>query len=763
MTNHRPFVRCFLLACSLVLLAGAPEPARAQMHGGVQLVKADLLADTTAVVPGRPFTVGLRLRMQPHWHTYYLYSGDAGLPTKVDWQLPPGFTAGPLQWPVPETIVSPGDIINYGYDDEVVLLTEITPPASLPPGGEITLAGKASWLVCADICVPGSEPVAVKLATGGEAQPANTEIIAKYRALLPKPFDEKAAGFGLSASLQGNDAVWTLVGLHPQAGRKVEFFPLPPDSVQVGHPIIETAGDGDGIQQTDVRLPISDGIDHARELGGVVALRGDGQPTVGWIISGAGLAAKSVAPAKYGAATVQPSTNVPGSSGAPGAAAGPVGPGTPGPIVKAGAAAPPVSGSLLYFLLIGFLGGLILNVMPCVLPVISLKLFSFIKHANGDPAQVWRMGLAYAAGVFAWFLGVAGVVVALKASDHAVGNGFQLQNPWFVVGLAAVTFVFALSLLGVFEVVLPGSVNNTLGEAAGRREGYVGAFLQGLLATVLGSACTAPLFGPALGFAFGQKGVIVFAVFAAIAAGMSAPFVLIAARPQWLRFLPKPGAWMERVKQAMGFLLLATVLWLLYVLGQQRGADAVVWSGALLLALGAACWVQGAFNTFAASERTRWASRAAIFALAVGGGWLCLGQIREARLPEGGLVGPFAPQLAAALKTGRPVFVDFTAAWCVNCKVYEKTVLSTAPVQKALQDRNAVFLKADYTNESPDITHLLQQFGRAAVPMYVLYPAGQPDAPILLPEIITQGIVLDAFKEADRRAPAGGSKPIAAR
>ena len=762
MTNHRPLLRCLPLVCSLVLLAFASTPARAQMHDGVQLVKADLLADTTAVTPGKPFTVGLRLRMQPHWHTYYLYSGDAGLPTKVDWQLPPGFRAGPIQWPVPETIVSPGDIINYGYDDEVVLLTEITPPATLPPGGEITLAGKASWLVCADICVPGSEPLSLKLAAGGEAQPANAEIIAKYRALLPKPFDEKAAGFGLSTSLQGNDAVWTLVGLHPPAGRKVEFFPLPPDSVQVGHPIIETAGDGDGIQQTGIRLPITDGIDHARELSGVVALRGDGQPTVGWIISGAGLASKGVASAKDGAATVQPSTNVPRSSGAPNAAGGQAGPGAPG-VSKASAAAPPVAGSLLYFLLIGFLGGLILNVMPCVLPVISLKLFSFIKHANGDPGQVWRMGLAYAAGVFAWFLGVAAVIVAFKSTGRAIGNGFQLQNPWFVVGLAAVTFVFALSLLGVFEVVLPGSVNNTLGEAAGRREGYAGAFLQGLLATVLGSACTAPFFGPALGFAFAQNGIVVFAVFAAIAAGMSAPFVLIAAQPQWLRFLPKPGAWMERVKQAMGFVLLATVLWLLYVLGAQRGADAVVWTGALLLTLGAACWVQGAFNTFAASERTRWASRAAIFALAVGGGWFCLGQVREARLPEGGAVGPFAPQLAAALKTGRPVFVDFTAAWCVNCKVYEKTVLSTAPVQQALQDRNAVFLKADYTNESPDITHLLQQFGRAAVPMYVLYPAGQPDAPILLPEVITQGIVLDAFKEADRRAPAGGSKPIAAR
>ena len=296
--------------------------------------------------------------------------------------------------------------------------------------------------------------------------------------------------------------------------------------------------------------------------------------------------------------------------------------------------APTPAGSLGYFLLLGFLGGLILNVMPCVLPVISLKLFSFVKQANESPARVLRLGLAYAAGVFAWFLGFAVLVIAAKAAGgQQIGYSFQLQNPWFLLGLIAVTFVFALNLLGVFEVILPGGVVNAAGEASSG-EGYSGAFLQGVLATVLGSACTAPIFVDALGFAFSQSGPVIVTMFAAIAAGMSAPFVILAAFPRWLRFLPKPGAWMERVKQGTGFLMLATVLWLLWSFGEnRRSTDAVVWTGALLLALGIACWVQGAFNTLVSSTRSRWLSRAAIALLVLGGGGFCVQQIVQAR-PE---------------------------------------------------------------------------------------------------------------------------------
>ena len=733
MTAARRFL-LFLLG----LLAFAVQPgAQAQVVDGVELVQASLLADTTAITSGKPFTVGLRLKMEPHWHTYWEYSGDAGLPTKIAWELPAGFKAGPIQWPLPEKISSPGDIENYGYSDEVVLLTEITPPAQLS-AGNVTLKAKAEWLVCAAMCVPGSKALDLTLPAGGAAQPANADIFAKYRALLPKPYSEAAARFGITRAVESNDLVWRLIGLRPEQRQDVEFFPLPPDDVQVGHPVIGDATDLNGSDRVGIHLKIIAGIAGAGKVDGVLSVGHGDQRTI-WSVSSSDLPPLAAAPAPAA------HSDVPGSPAASKAPAGP-----------AGAAA----GSIWSFLGVAFQGGLILNVMPCVLPVISLKLFTFIKQANEDPVRIWRMGLAYAAGVFAWFMGFALLVVILKAAGRQLGYAFQLQNPWFIVALVAITFVFALNLLGVFEIILPGSISNAAGQAAESHGGYPGAFFQGVLATVLGSACTAPFLGAALGFAFSQSGPVIIAMFAAIAAGMSAPFVLLAAQPRWLKFLPKPGAWMERVKQATGFLMLGTVLWLLSVFGGMRGLDAVIWAGALLLVLSVACWVQGAFNHFTASPRARWGARAVILLLVLAGGGWCVQQLAASRLEESS--GPptdFKTQLDAALKTGRPVFVDFTASWCVNCKVNERLVLNTDAVQQALAQRHALFLKADWSTGQEDVTKILRQFDRAAVPLYVIYPAGNPAAAIVLPELLTKNIVLDGLATADKAAL---SPPLAA-
>lgn len=680
------------LAAALLLAAALPAPA--QLYKGVELVTADLITDTPAVAPGKPFTVGLRMKMAPSWHTYWAYSGDAGLPTKIAWKLPAGFQAGPIQWPVPERIDSPGDIINYGYSHEVVLLTEITPPAKLP-AGNLSIGATADWLVCAELCVPGKAEL--QLPPGGSA--ADADVINRYRALLPQMpgadgkfnggirFSKGATG-GATVSLAGPAGTFAAVP---------EFFPLV-GAGEIEHPgAVVLDADGSGVHVT---AAIASG---PVQVGGVFVFPG-------------GKAYCVPATAEAAVATKAP----------------------------AGAAS---AGGLWHFLLLGFLGGLILNVMPCVLPVISLKLFSFVKQANESPARVLRLGLAYAAGVFAWFLGFAAAIVILKRIGHQVGYSFLLQSPWFLVALSAVTFVFALNLLGVFEIILPGNVINAAAGASERRGGYSGAFLQGVLATVLGSACMAPFFGEALAFAFSQGDLAIFAMFAAIAAGLSAPFVLLSAQPGWLKFLPKPGVWMERVKQGAGFLLLATVLWLLYVLGRSKGSDGVVWTGALLLALGAACWVQGAFNTLLASDRARWAARAAIALLAVGGGWFCVAQIAQARPPEGATVR-FGAQLEAALRSGRTVFVDFTADWCAICKSNEHFVLEAAPVQKAIRDGGVVYLKADYTVASEDVDRLLKQFNSVSVPLYVIYPAGKPDAPVVLPTLLTEQIVLDALKSA---------------
>ncbi len=396
--------------CAVVALATAGFAGRsaAQVDNGVTLVKADLLADTTAVVPGKAFTVGLRLKMAPHWHTYWQYSGDAGLPTTIDWQLPAGYKAGPIQWPVPEKIVSPGDIINYGYDDEVVLLTEITPPAQLP-AGEVTLKAKATWLVCAEKCVPGQGELSLKLPTGGEAQAANAEIFEKYRALLPVPAAPTQLIKETEARLQGNSlnfSFWSGGGI---IAGDIEFFPLPPDTVEIEHPgKVSQVGSGN-LFTALVSVKVTSGIENANQVGGVLSIKTADGTQVGIIV-----------PPMKSQVQAMPGSKPGITSGKPDA-----------PNVSS---VTPPAGSLWHFLLLGFLGGLILNVMPCVLPVISLKLFSFVKQANEDPARVFRLGLAYAAGVFAWFLGFAALVVAVKAAGgRQIGYSFQLQNPWFLL------------------------------------------------------------------------------------------------------------------------------------------------------------------------------------------------------------------------------------------------------------------------------------------------------------------------------------------
>lgn len=766
--------RCRPFAAVLAFVLGLPTLLlRAQVHNGVELVRADLLADTTVVAPGKPFTVGLRLRMAKGWHTYWQYAGDAGLPTKIAWTLPEGFTAGPFRWPIPEKLESAGDILNYGYENEVVLLAEITPPAQLS-ASEVTLKGKADWLVCADICIPGGKDVTLRLPVGGQPAVANAETFAMYRALLPRT----DGSLSVQRELKGKDLRLTFqVPTDAAGGRSgLEFFPLPPDDVEVGHPETEGAeakGTTGTTAAATFRVPIVTDPAGAENVGGLlVVTSADGDRTgyaVPTIAGGEERPRSSLDAAKPQPAPAD-HDGVQGSSGS-----GTIKDARPYPAaVTSTLANPGTAGSLWRFLLLGLLGGLILNVMPCVLPVISLKVFSFVRQANEDPARVWRLGLAYVGGIFAWFLGFAALVVGLKAAGREVGYAFHFQNPIFLLGLSAVVFVFALSLLGVFEIVLPGA--NLAAGTAAPKEGLAGAFFQGVLATVLASACTAPVFGTALGFAFGQPAPVIFGMFAAVALGMGLPFLLLAARPGWLRFLPKPGVWMERIKQLTGFALLATTLWLLYVLGTLRGAEAVIAAGGLLLALGFGAWLLGNFATPVASGRSRGIAWAAVVVITLATGIYTTDAVRHAVRPGAGTLaaanggaavgGTFSDQLQAAWRENRPVFVDFTAEWCVNCKVNEKTVLATEPVQRALRERNVRFLKADWTDGAEDITRLLRGFGKAGVPLYVIYPAGKPDAPVVLPELLTQGIVLDALAEAERRAapaPAAAAKPVALR
>jgi thiol:disulfide interchange protein len=336
---------------------------------------------------------------------------------------------------------------------------------------------------------------------------------------------------------------------------------------------------------------------------------------------------------------------------------------------------------LWYWLGLGFLGGLILNVMPCVLPVIALKIFGFIKQAGESPRRILALGFTFVAGIFAWFLFLAALIVGFKMAGHQLNWAFQFQHPAFVAVMVVILLLFSLNLLGVFEIVLPSRLQSKVNDAAGQ-EGYAGTFWHGVFATLMATPCTAPFLGPALGFALAQPAPTVFAMFGSIAAGMSAPYALLAVKPAWLRYLPKPGIWMVRVKQTLGVLLMGTVLWLGWVLFQQF-----------------------------------------------------------ANRPE-----PFPPRLAHALAQNKIVFVDFTADWCVNCKVNERLVIDSAPVQDAFRQRGVILLKADWTSGDEGITALLRKFGRAGVPCYVVYPPG--GQPIVLPEVITRDIVLHALDAA---------------
>jgi thiol:disulfide interchange protein DsbD len=395
--------------------------------------------------------------------------------------------------------------------------------------------------------------------------------------------------------------------------------------------------------------------------------------------------------------------------------------------------------------------------MPCVLPVIALKIFSFTQQAGQDPKKVFRLGLSFCLGVMVFFLGLAGAVIVLQRAGQTLNWGFQFQNPWILVGLISALFVFGLNLLGVFEITLSSEANQTLSQLASK-EGHWGAFLHGMFTTLLGTSCTAPYLGVTLGFAVSQPPGIVLAIFLTIAAGMSLPYLLLTSNPRLLRLLPKPGAWMERLKEAMGFVILGVAVWLLNILGTASGLAAVSGACAFLLCLGIGCWMLGIF-------RSRPLALILSMSLAATGYFFFLhtplntppvgGAPREQSDTAGWL--PYSKaRLASALAARQPVFVDFTADWCLNCKVNEKVTLSNPEVLAAFREKNVVMLKADWTRGDASITEELHRHGSVGVPFYLLYQPAS-DQPATFPEILRPQIILDALSKLPKKTESGGS------
>src|SRR5438445_5961497 len=576
-------VGTYLVSLSILALG---SQSRAQVYQGKELVKGELLADANAIVPGKPFTIGLLLRMAPGWHTYWAFSGDAGLPTELKWKLPSGWKVREIQWPIPLKTIDPGDIETYGYENEVLLMQEITPPQKLD-SSRVKLSAEANWLVCEKICIPGSATPQLELPVSTTSQPANSELFTRYRHLLPQNWPQSNVA-SASWSRVGRDLRLKITSETLANYPALDFFPLPGQDVVVGHPTIESRNKN----EVTFRVPIESSEKNLSSIPGLIVFsqQANGEDRSAWQISAA-------------------------------------------PNLSAAGAAP--AHGIFTFLLFGFLGGIILNLMPCVLPVISLKIFGFIQQAGQSRQKIFRSGLAFTAGIFAWFLALALLLIALKAGGRDVTwGGFQFTNAYFVLGLSVIVLVFALNLFGVFEISLPQRMTRGLLTSSERKDN-LGSFFQGVFATVLATPCTAPFLGTALGFAFTQSPIIILSMFVAIAAGMSAPYFLLSAQPAWLRFLPQPGPWMLHVKQFMGFLLLATLLFLLYVLGAQRGSDALIWASCFLLIVAIVCWMKGAFIVPGASIATRRLSLVLMLVLVIGSGIYFIGdKFRSSKLAK---------------------------------------------------------------------------------------------------------------------------------
>ncbi len=703
-----PFARA--VALTLMLIA-APLAARAQLSGGPDQPHATvkLIADSKTVVPGQKLHAGLLQTIQPKWHTYWVNPGDSGLPTTVDWSLPAGFRASDLSWPAPKRLLF-GPLVSYGYEDQVILPITITVPDTLPSGGDVALTGHASWLVCAEVCVPEEADIKLSLPVGSGAatpDPINANLLSAAQASVPteNPFTAKAT--------YDKDTVQLHVATG-DAGKltDVAFFPLDQGIVDNDKaPQIVTGKDG--VTVTVKRGQAKDKPFSA--LNGILVFADSSTGD-----AGASHAIQIAAPAAAGTIGVE-------------------------------ATAPVARVTLVAFLeavLLAIAGGIVLNLMPCVLPVLSIKALSLVRHAQDAPREVRMQGLAYAAGVLVSFGLVAGALIALRAAGAEIGWGFQLQSPIFLTVMIYVLFAVGLSLSGVFTV---GEGVAGIGNELASKDGYTGSFFTGALATLVATPCTAPFMAAAIGFAITQPWYVSFAVFEAIGVGLALPYVVLAFSPGARRFLPKPGAWMDKFKQVLAFPVYGTAVWLAFVLASESGSIGVTAALAGLVLIAFAAWLYEMVRLGEGNGRRIGLATAALAVV----GALVLLEVPDAigtdTTPAGTTAAdgwqPFSLAKLDSLRAeGKPVFIDFTADWCITCKVNERVALSDPSVKTALADQGVALLRGDWTKRDGAITRVLEANGRAGVPLYLFYAKGAGDKPAILPQILTADSVLNSLK-----------------
>jgi thiol:disulfide interchange protein DsbD len=679
-----------LLAAALLLASCA---AHAQ-------VRASLVAAEQSVQPGRPVPVALRMDHEPHWHSYWLNAGT-GYPTRLEWQLPPGWQAGDIQWPTPTLIKdAKGNVTGHGYDGVLYLPITLNAPANAKPGEQVTLKATASWLMCAEVCIPGEAPVSVTLPVAAQSPQPDSQVQA---ALANQSMPQDAKGWAFTAS---KDARAVTLQVSAPGALKDPHYYSESEFIQYDapQPIVGEA------QKSIFTLPIAEDADEIPErLTGLLAFTD---------AAGAYRSVKVDVPFTGASAAA--------GSGAVGAGSSRIG-------------GPSDAALSVGVLALALLGGLILNLMPCVFPVLGIKVLGFVNEAGSDRRKVTLHGLMFTLGVLLSFWALAALLAALRAGGQQLGWGFQLQSAPFVFALTVVILVFALSLSGVFEFGLRAT---GVGGQLQMRSGFGGSFFTGVLATVVATPCSAPFLAPALGAALALPTAQSFVVFTFIGLGLSAPYLVLSIFPQAVNALPRPGRWMQTFKQVMAFPLYATVAYLIWVLAGQTNESGLLSAllGLTVIALGV--WLYGHYNVASSNgTRVRLAAAVALALLVLG---LNLGWPRAVR--AGDIVWePWSNERIAELQAeGRPVYVDFTARWCATCQANKKVVFSSNDVKTYFREHRVATLKADWTNSDPHITAELARWNRSAVPFNLVYLPGA-SGPKVLPEILTPSIVLNAL------------------
>jgi thiol:disulfide interchange protein DsbD len=693
----RRYLTLFLLTLWFAVIGGLPASAQIQPVGDggpgpvkAQHLTAELVSLAPAIAPGGSVDVGLVLTLEEKWHVYWINAGDSGEPPKITWTLPKGITAGPMRFPAPSRLPL-GPLMDFGYEEAVTFPVTITAAKDLKPG-KVHLDAKVDWLVCREVCIPGKAHLGLDLlidpAATAPAQPVGA--IGEALGQLPKPLPAN-----MRFSVTGGKGAFLLDLVTGERASYAEFYPFDQEVIaNAAEQVVDPQSNG--VKLRVVRAPELTKL--PAQLHGVIKL----SQTDAYEVTA---------------------------------------PVTPGEVIAATGkgVATKSSSNLTAWTAVGlaFLGGVILNLMPCVFPVLFLKGLALVQASSEERARIRAHGLIYTLGILVSFWAIVAVLLIVRAGGNEAGWGFQLQSPVFLVVLASAIFLFALSLAGIFEIGL--SLTSAGGELT-QKQGYTGSFFTGVLATVVATPCTAPFMGAAVGFALAQPAVVTFAVFTALALGLAAPYLALSFQPAWTRLLPKPGAWMEVFKQITAVIFFATVIWLTYVYGSLYGANGVYEAAQLLvcfLVLAIAGWILG-----------KWPARlgstiAALLLIAVAI-WVPLHRTKETTLAW----QPYSQQaLDKARADGHPVFIDFTAAWCLSCQVNERLVLKSDAVQRQFAEHKVTLLKADWTQYDPEITKQLASVGRSGVPTYVIYPAAKNSNADVLPELLTKDIVLKALEK----------------